>query len=103
MRGIALLTVLALACSAHAAPTSEQASLALVLTQLDQMQSTLQRAQAQADEAPTARFFFDYSQASVDIQVMRNGINNYLTPTRAQPRNMAGLSGLYRREGSSDE
>lgn len=103
MKRTALLTGMALAFSAHAAPTSEQASLALLLTQLDQMQSTLARAEAQADEAPSARFYFDYRQARADIRAMRTGIHRYLSPARAQPRNVTTLSGLYRQEAHHNE
>lgn len=104
MKGILLfLTAMALAFAAHAAPTSEQASLALLLTQLNQMQSTLKRAEAQADEAPTTRFYFDYTQANNDIRAMRSGIHHYLSPVRAQPRNVTAMSGLYRKEGNPDE
>jgi RAQPRD family integrative conjugative element protein len=103
MKQIALLINLILTFSVHAAPTSEQASLALLLTQLDQMQSTLARAEAQADGSPSARFYFDYTQASADLRTMRTGIHRYLSPLRAQPRNVTAMSGLYRKEARPDD
>jgi RAQPRD family integrative conjugative element protein len=105
MKGFALLTMscVMLACTAHAAPTSEQANLALLTQQLNQMESTLQRAEAQARLAPDTRYRFDYSQAFADIHTIRHGIHDYLSPTRSQPRNVTTLSGLYRREVHADE
>lgn len=103
MKGIVLLTSMVLACTAHAAPTSERASLALLTQQLNQMESTLQRAEAQSHLAPDARYRFDYSQAFADIHTIRHGIHDYLSPARTQPRNVNALSGLYRREAHSDE
>lgn len=103
MKGIVLLTGMVLACTAHAAPTSEQASLALLTQQLNQMESTLQRAEAQSRLAPDTRYRFDYSQAFADIHTIRRGIHDYLSPARTQPRNVNALSGLYRREAHADE
>lgn len=103
MKGIVLLTGLVLACTAHAAPTTEQANLALLTRQLNQMESTLKRAEAQARLAPDTRYRFDYSQAFADIYTIRSGIHDYLSPARTQPRNVTALSRLYRREAHADE
>lgn len=89
------------ALPARAAPTAERASLALLLTQLNQLEATLQRAQEQAENAPVERFIFDYPQVHADINAMRNGIAHYLTPTRAQPRTVLPLLGQYRKEGDA--
>lgn len=103
MKVIVLFTTMALACTAQAAPTSEQANLALLTRQLNQMESTLQRAEAEASLAPDARFRFDYPQAFDDLRTIRYGIHDYLAPSRTQPRNVTALSGLYRREARADE
>ncbi|EBL8291865.1 conjugal transfer protein [Salmonella enterica] len=87
-----------LAGNAIAAPTSEPATLSLLLTQLDMLDSTLKRAENQASVAPGERFFFDYPQAHADIQAVRAGIEHYLTPSRAQPHAVLPLSGQYRTE-----
>ncbi|MCX8967302.1 conjugal transfer protein [Erwinia psidii] len=86
---------------AHSTPSSERETLALLVNQLNQMEFTLQRAQAQASVAPDERFFFDYPQAYADIQTLRNGIEHYLTPVRAQPHAVLPLSGKYRTEDGS--
>ncbi|EAS1759736.1 hypothetical protein BH012_09925 [Salmonella enterica] len=80
------------------ASTSESTTLSLLQTQLDILESTLQRAERQASVAPDSRFFFDYPQAYADIRAVRAGIDHYLTPSRAQPQPVLPLAGLYRRE-----
>lgn len=102
MKSIVLLTTLVLTFTVHAAPTSEQANLALLTRQLNQMESTLRRAQAEALLSSGERFHFDYAHAFADIRAMRSGIRDYLSPPRAQPRNISMLSGLYRREVPHD-
>ncbi|MGG5964580.1 RAQPRD family integrative conjugative element protein [Salmonella enterica] len=87
-----------LATVVQAAPASEDADLSLLLTQLNILESTLKRAEAQASVAPQTRFFFDYSQAQADIHAMREGIRLYLTPSRAQPRTVATFPARYRTE-----
>ncbi|HAT6801813.1 TPA: conjugal transfer protein [Citrobacter freundii] len=89
---------LTLTASAHAAPTSEQTSLTLLINQLDQMEFTLHRAHMQASVTPDSRFLFDYPQAHTDIRAIREGIEHYLTPSRAQPQPILPLSGQYRTE-----
>jgi RAQPRD family integrative conjugative element protein len=93
--GLLLLTTLS--TTAHAAEKDELAS---VQRQLDHAQASLERARvlaAQADPAEQGRFFFDYRQATSDLNTIRAGIDRYLEPSRAQPR-AASVSGNYRRE-----
>ncbi|EKS4946477.1 hypothetical protein QB833_004088 [Salmonella enterica] len=92
------LSGIVLAGNALAAPASEPATLSLMLTQLDMLDSTLKHAQSQSSVAPDGRFFFDYLQAHADIRAMRAGIELYLTPSRAQPQPVLPLAGQYRRE-----
>lgn len=51
-----------------------------------------------ADE-PGQRYFFDYPRLAADIERIRHGLENYLTPSRAQPRDPVELSGSYSAEG----
>lgn len=92
------LSGIVLAGNALAAPASEPATLSLMLTQLDMLDSTLKRAQSQSSVAPDGRFFFDYPQAHADIRAMRAGIEQYLAPSRAQPQQVLPLAGQYLRE-----
>lgn len=96
--GLVLLTFLASA----AAQASEKDELASVQRQLDQVQASLERARvaaAQADPADRGRFFFDYRQATSDLNTIRSGIDRYLEPSRAQPRDPSYVAGNYRRSG----
>lgn len=77
---------------------SERDQLALALNQLEQLDATLQRAQQSAETAAQSRYFFDYPRIHRDVGLMREGINRYLTPERAQPHEALPLSGNYRRE-----
>ncbi|EBZ5771685.1 hypothetical protein EC412_05285 [Salmonella enterica subsp. enterica serovar Redlands] len=98
MLPLIFLSATLLATAAQAAPASEESNLALLLTQLNILESTLRRAEAQASVAPETRFFFDYPQAYADIRAMREGISQYLTPVRAQPRAVATFPARYRTE-----
>lgn len=44
------------------------------------------------------RYHFDYARLHADIARMRAGIEDYLSPPRAQPRDPILLDGAYRRE-----
>lgn len=103
MKYILLLAGMSLALTAHAVPASEHENLALVIKQLNQLESTLQRAQEQAMLSDTGRFYFDYPQIHADISAMREGVTHYLAPSRAQPRDVSTFSGLYRREVVYDQ
>ena len=52
--------------------------------------------QSGASEPP--RYFFDYPRARADLETIRDGIDRYLTPSRAQPRTTSAVNGHYRRE-----
>lgn len=90
------ITLITLFVPALAAENDE---LALVRRQLDQVQAALERARVMAAQGdPTeGRFFFDYRQATSDLNTIRSGIDHYLAPSRAQPRR-AFIGGNYRRE-----
>ena len=84
------------------AQAGEKEELALTLKQLEQIQASLARARIYANQENKARFYFDYTQASKDVGLIRQGIARYLEPSRAQPTvpvNVAEpLRGDYRRE-----
>lgn len=81
---------------------SEKDELALVMRQLDQVQSGLDRARVIANQNQDARFYFDYQQATRDITTMKQGISTYLEPSRAQPVSRPiSVTGQYRAEGPS--
>ena len=84
--------------SALAAPLPEREELTLSLNQLSQIEASLNRAQQSARTGINERYYFDYPRINSDISTLRSGIEHYLTPARAQPRDTAALVGQYREE-----
>lgn len=84
--------------SALAAPLTEREELTLSLSQLNQIEASLHRAQQSARTGINERYYFDYPRIHSDITTLRSGIEHYLTPARAQPRDTATLVGQYREE-----
>ncbi|QXI30939.1 RAQPRD family integrative conjugative element protein [Pseudomonas vanderleydeniana] len=84
-----------LAAPTQAEPTAlERTHLAGLLRQLDAMtRQASSGAALPADEH--ARFSFDYARLSADLELVRQGIEGYLTPSRAQPRPLPELTGHY--------
>ncbi len=81
-----------------AAPLTEREELTLSLNQLTQIEASLHRAQQSARTGINERYYFDYPRIHGDITTLRSGIEHYLTPSRAQPRDTATLVGQYREE-----
>jgi RAQPRD family integrative conjugative element protein len=93
---LALCIVLGFPVRAQADDASpEHARLAAALRQLDAIDRLIaQEATRPRDER--ARYHFDYGRLSADLERVRAGIRDYLTPSRAQPRDPAVLLGDYR-------
>jgi len=82
----------------HAAnAASERADLAVILRELNLIDRLADNAQAVAPQK--SRYHFDYRRFRNDISRVRSGIQGYMSPPRAQPRDPVALSGQYR-EGS---
>ncbi|WP_159970299.1 RAQPRD family integrative conjugative element protein [Pseudomonas sp. 8Z] len=79
---------------AKASSASEQANLEVMIRQLNALEDTARRSAQVADE-PGQRYFFDYERLATDIQRIRQGLQGYLTPSRAQPRDPVELTGDY--------
>lgn len=86
------------ASQSAAASASEQANLDVMIRQLNALEDTARRSAQVADE-PGKRYFFDYQRLAGDIARIRHGLESYLTPSRAQPRDTVELSGQYTKEG----
>lgn len=78
----------------------EHAELAAMLRQLELMQSIASH-QAQQPISTRSRYYFDYQRLSTDLARVCAGINDYLTPKRAQPRDVIELYGDYQREANA--
>lgn len=82
---------------ALASTADEHTRLALILQQLQRIDTLSHEAEASV-AVPQARYAFDYPRFARDLEFLRQGITDYLHPSRAQPRDPNELSGHYRRE-----
>ena len=83
--------------------TPEREQLAALTRQLDLIDRLAEHA---ANTAPQerARYHFDYARLRADLNRVRVGLQDYLLPQRAQPRDPVPLVGDYvRRDRSDDE
>lgn len=76
----------------------QRQELAAVLRQLDALERTVADSAAHTPVIPGERYHFDYPRLLADLAHMRAGIQAYLTPSRAQPRDASELAGDYRTE-----
>ncbi|WP_248746222.1 RAQPRD family integrative conjugative element protein [Pseudomonas sp. MWU12-2037] len=76
---------------------SETERLAVLLRQFDLIER-LAEDSANLSRDDTSRYHFDYTRFQEDVQRMRQGIRDHLSPLRAQPRDPVPLSGDYRQE-----
>ena len=99
----ATLTALAAAPGWALASEPEREQLQLLVRQIDVMERTARHA-AGLPRTEGSRYRFDYPRLLDDIARVRGGIQDYLTPQRAQPRDAAELHGDYTGEttGRSD-
>lgn len=89
-----------LAHPAHAAGTaSEQANVDVMIRQLNAVEAVARRS-AELPSDGSSRYHLDYNRLAADIARIRQGLQDYLAPSRAQPRDAAELSGQYQREGA---
>lgn len=75
----------------------ENARLAALVRQLEMLDRLA--AQSALSSPTDTRYHFDYARLRNDIARVRAGIEDYLSPRRAQPRDPDTLNGEYRREG----
>lgn len=99
---IANLTCLAglslISLNANATTAQETQELALALKQLAAVEAIIDRAEQQGQlsaASPETRYVFDYGALRADLDRVESGIQQFLTPSRAQPRDAAQLNGSY--------
>ena len=103
---LALALIIALAGASPASAgdaTAEHEQLAALTRQLDLIDRLTEHA---ANTAPQerARYHFDYARLRADLKRVRAGLQDYLVPQRAQPRDPVPLAGDYvRRDRADDE
>lgn len=76
----------------------ENEKLTLLIRQLDMLERVAQQSAALTGAESNVRYHFDYARLHADIARIRAGVEDYLTPRRAQPRDPDSLNGLYQRE-----
>ena len=77
---------------------AQRQELVAALRQLDALERTVADSAARASIQPGERYHFDYPRLLADLERVRTGIQAYLTPSRAQPRDLSELAGEYRTE-----
>lgn len=76
---------------------SEQDDLALALQHLHLIDQIAER--SSASNTASARYSFDYPRLREDLTRVRRGIDAYLSPARAQPRDQYLIEGDYQIDG----
>ena len=89
--------------SSYAASAYEQEQLSLAQQQLHAIERLAARAETANTTEPHERYRFDYLRLSQDIQRISQGVQDYLSPSRAHPRNPTELVGDYRLDTPSAE
>ncbi|EIU1655459.1 MULTISPECIES: RAQPRD family integrative conjugative element protein [Gammaproteobacteria] len=95
---LAALLVMLLAAGQPASASDdaiEREQLAALVRQIDLIDHQAEYAVLTAQQQ-RARYHFDHARLREDLQRVRAGIQDYLTPPRAQPRDPVELSGDYR-------
>lgn len=91
---------LLLACfvtlSVTAQDARERSDLSLMQRQITVIEQLADRARISQVDVETSRYHFEYSRFVADLERIRQGINKYLSPSRAQPADLAELTSDYR-------
>jgi RAQPRD family integrative conjugative element protein len=98
-----LLVLITLNSGSYAASAHEQDQLGLILQQLNTIERLVTKAETASPSESVERYRFDYPRLIRDIQRIRLGVQGYLSPSRAQPRDPAELVGDYRLDAPSAE
>lgn len=88
------LIVITLSLFTFSAFATEQESLTQAMRQLDAAKLSLSRALKESYMSPKTREYFDYNAAKRDIDTIKAGINQYINPSRAIPRDPRAIRTL---------
>lgn len=81
--------------------SQEVREISLALKQLDSVKAIIKRAQAQARatrDMRGSRYELDYDLIQSDLTRIEAGLQGYLAPSRAQPRDLQEITGNYSRD-----
>lgn len=95
-RCLLLLSLAVVDGISYAASAHEQDQLSLVQQQLDVIERLVTQAAATSAAEHDERYRFDYTRLTQDIRRIRQGVQDYLSPSRAQPRDPSEVIGDYR-------
>ncbi|WP_431819425.1 RAQPRD family integrative conjugative element protein [Burkholderia sp. F1] len=98
------LALASLSPLANAGEAELRAELAVMARQLEGLERQAERgaALATANYVPNdSRYHFDFMRLRDDVRRIRGGVEDYLTPVRAQPRDPIELHGDYRQDTTS--
>lgn len=93
-----LLVTCLVTLPAVAQESRERSDLGLVQRQFAAIEQLADRAKSGSDEIDGVRYRFDYLRFATDLERVREGIQQYLSPSRAQPADLVELAGQYRAE-----
>ncbi|WP_447759544.1 integrative conjugative element protein, RAQPRD family [Pseudomonas moraviensis] len=97
-----LMAVLAPATSFGNAVTEEPALLAAMLRELNAI-DRLATSPLAVSEQGLRRHHFDYHRLRADVQIVSAGIQQYLSPQRALPRDDVAIQGDYRDQALAEQ
>lgn len=107
-RGALILPLLAFAGTVGALPLNawadtpvQRQELSAAVRQIQALERLVETSAASTPGEPGQRYHFDYPRLRVDLERVRAGLQDYLTPLRAQPRDPAELAGQYRLESGA--
>ncbi|HGW5377049.1 TPA: RAQPRD family integrative conjugative element protein [Pseudomonas aeruginosa] len=98
---VVVASLLAMAGNVLAAPPAQRQDLAAAQRQIEALERLVEHSSAMASVAPGERYHFDYPRLLADLARVRAGIEQFLSPSRAQPREPDELGGQYRAESPS--
>jgi integrative conjugative element protein, RAQPRD family len=76
----------------------EREQLKMVLEQLNNIEQVVLVSEQSSQKLSGQRYNFDYEQFKKDLEAIRTGVELYLTPVRAQPREVVDFEANYRKE-----
>ncbi|KJS66061.1 MAG: raqprd family integrative conjugative element protein [Pseudomonas sp. BICA1-14] len=82
--------------------TPERQQLAALARQLDLIDRLAEHTATTAPQA-RARYHFDYARLRADLKRVRTGVQDFLVPQRAQPRDPVPMAGDYLRRDEQEE
>jgi RAQPRD family integrative conjugative element protein len=84
--------------AAFAQSDYEREQVRLMLIQLSIMEQIAKQMERNTTVLDTDRYRFDHARLNTDLKAMRLGLEHYLSPSRAQPRDVVEMVGDYRTE-----